>query len=111
MGTWKRFLLVAVVVKIRHGSAESGLRPFGSGRLGHFVYFRVSDGDFLSILLYVVPSSLCAYRQSSERRARAHREEMFNLNSGLAQGSALHLAVDGGTRSSLYPVLARAGVD
>jgi len=61
--------------------------------------------------LCVVPSSLCAYRQSSERRARAHREKMFNLNSGLAQGSALHLAVGGITRSSLYPVLARAGVE
>ena len=61
------------------------------------------------LLLYAVPSSLCAYRQTSERRARSPFRDV-QLDSGLAQGSALHLAVDGDSRSSLYPVLMEAGV-
>ena len=40
---WKRFLLVAMVVKIRDGGAESGLRSLRSGRLGHFVDLGVSN--------------------------------------------------------------------
>ena len=86
VSTWERFLLVAVVVKIRHGSAESGLGPLGSGRLGHFDYFWVSNGDCIGILVYAVPSSLCAYRQTGERRARAHHFEMLNMISATRRG-------------------------